>query len=158
MITTDTLGPPVIDRFRGDHFFLSNFYPAVTPHNGHHFPTSEHAYMAARTTDADAVAAILATSDPAQAQQIGRAATQLTNWHQRRFTIMENILTAKFTYNPQLADKLVATTGTLLVEGNSWHDQTWGNCTCDEHHAVAGENALGVCLMTVRMHLAARRP
>ena len=44
---------------------------------------------------------------------------------------MADILTAKFTYNPELADKLVATTGRLLVEGNTWHDQTWGNCTCD---------------------------
>jgi predicted NAD-dependent protein-ADP-ribosyltransferase YbiA (DUF1768 family) len=65
MVTTDALQLPVINKFRGDHYFLSNFYPAITPHNGHHFPTSEHAYMAARTTDADAVTAILATPDPA---------------------------------------------------------------------------------------------
>ncbi|WP_280829842.1 NADAR family protein [Mycobacterium sp. OTB74] len=157
MATTDDVQLPVIDRFRGDHYFLSNFYPAVTPHRGHHFPTSEHAYMAARTTDAGAVAAILAASVPTHAQQIGRTATQLANWDQHRFRLMEEILIAKFTHNPELADKLIATTGSLLIEGNTWHDQTWGNCTCDEHRGLAGENALGVCLMAVRMHLAASR-
>lgn len=154
----DAVDLPAIDRFRGEYFFLSNFFPAVTPHRGHLFPTSEHAYMAARTTDVDAVAAILSTSDPAAAQQIGRAATQLVNWGQLRFGAMAEILTAKFTYNPDLADKLVATTGRVLVEGNTWHDQTWGNCTCDEHRAVAGENALGACLMAVRAQLALGSP
>jgi len=155
MATADALGLPVIDRFRGEHFYLSNFYPAVTPHRGHQFPSSEHAYMAARTADADAIAAIVATSDPAEAQQIGRAAKQLANWDLVRFRVMEDVLTAKFAHNPELADKLVATTGSVLIEGNTWHDQTWGNCTCHEHRAVAGENALGVCLMAIRMHLAA---
>jgi ribA/ribD-fused uncharacterized protein len=158
MTSSDSILLPVIDRFRGEHFFLSNFYHAVTPHRGHLFPTSEHAYMAARTTDADAVAAIRATSDPAEAQQIGRAATPIANWGRHRFRAMEEIVTAKFTHNPVLADKLIATTGSLLIEGNTWHDQTWGNCICDEHRTIAGENALGVCLMAVRMHLAAGRP
>jgi predicted NAD-dependent protein-ADP-ribosyltransferase YbiA (DUF1768 family) len=34
---------------------------------------------------------------------------------------------AKFRHNAELADKLVATTGALLVEGNTWHDQIWGH-------------------------------
>ena len=50
-MAANALSLPVIDSFRGDHYFLSNFYPAATPYNGHRFPTSEHAYMAARTTD-----------------------------------------------------------------------------------------------------------
>lgn len=158
MSTPDSPELPVIDKFRGEHFFLSNFYPAVTPHRGHRFPTSEHAYMAARTTDSNAVEAILATSDPAEAQQIGRAATPIANWDQLRYRAMEDILTAKFTYNPELAQKLIATTGSLLVEGNTWHDQTWGNCTCGDHRPIPGENALGVCLMSLRMHIAASRP
>ena len=73
--SVDEVRPTVIDRFRGKHFFLSNFSPAVTPHRGHLFPSSEHAYMAARTDDPAAIDAILATSDPAEAQRIGICTT-----------------------------------------------------------------------------------
>ncbi len=154
----ERLHVPVIDRFRGEHFFLSNYYPAATPHRGRHFPTSEHAYMAAKTNDPDAIAAILATSDPAEARQIAEAATLVDNWARRKFAVMEEIITAKFATNPNLADKLVATAGTMLVEGNTWHDQTWGSCTCDQHRNIPGGNALGIILMTVRMRLAAQPP
>jgi ribA/ribD-fused uncharacterized protein len=144
----------VIDRFRGGHFFLSNVSPAPTPHRGRLFPTSEHAYMAARTSDAAAIEAIMATADPLDAQRIGRAAALVDDWDRRRFAVMEEIVAAKFGHNLELADKLVATGGTLLVEGNDWHDQTWGSCRCDDHRDTPGANALGVILMAVRMRLA----
>lgn len=152
----DALRVPVIDRFRGKFFFLSNYSLAPTPHLGRVFPTSEHAYMAARTDDAGAVAAIAATDDPGEAQQIGRAAHPAPDWARKRFTVMEEIVTAKFTNNPDLAEKLVATAGAVLVEGNDWHDQTWGSCRCDEHRDTPGGNALGTILMVVRMRLAER--
>ncbi|GJO37380.1 hypothetical protein NJB1604_02060 [Mycobacterium marinum] len=151
--TTEELWVPVIDRFRSEHFFLSNFYPATTPYRGHLFPSSEHAYMAAKTGDAGAIEEILASADSAEAQRIGRAAPLVDGWEQRRFAVMEEIVTAKFNHNPDLAERLAATTGVLLVEGNDWHDQTWGSCRCDEHRNTPGVNALGVILMTVRMRL-----
>ncbi|CAM4228953.1 Swarming motility protein YbiA [Mycobacterium basiliense] len=150
---TEELWVPVIDRFRGEHFFLSNFYPAITPHRGRMFPSSEHAYMAAKTDDRAVIDAILAASDPAEAQRIGRAAPLVDGWEQQRFAVMEEVVTAKFTHNPDLAERLAATTGVLLVEGNDWHDQTWGSCRCDEHRSTPGVNALGVILMSVRMRL-----
>ena len=146
---------PVIDRFRGEHFFLSNFYPASTPYRGRMFTTSEHAYAAAKTADRDAIEAICAAQDPAEAKQLGRTAPLVDDWNTRRFVVMDEILTAKFTHNLELADKLVATLGTELVEGNDWHDQTWGSCSCVEHQHIPGANALGVVLMAVRMRLAA---
>jgi ribA/ribD-fused uncharacterized protein len=144
---------PVIDRFRGEHFFLSNVSPAPTPHHGHVFATSEHAYMAARTDDMHAVEAIIATDDPLEAQRIDRAAAPVDDWDRRKFAVMEDIVTAKFIHNPVLAERLVATGGALLVEGNTWHDQTWGSCRCDEHRDTPGANALGVILMAVRMRM-----
>lgn len=152
-MATEALWVPVIDRFRGEHFFLSNFYPAITPHRGHLFPSSEHAYMAAKTDDAGAIETILAAADPAEAQRIGRAAPLVDGWEQQRFAVMEEVVTAKFTHNPELAVRLAATTGFQLVEGNDWHDQTWGSCRCYEHRNTPGANALGVILMTVRMRL-----
>lgn len=144
---------PVIDRFRGEHFFLSNVSPAPTTHAGHLHPTSEHAYMAARTADPAAIAAIRSTGDPLEAQRIGRAAKPIRNWERRRFAVMEAIVTAKFAHNPDLAAKLAATGDAVLIEGNDWHDQTWGSCRCDEHRSSEGANALGAILMAVRQRL-----
>ncbi|BBZ42632.1 hypothetical protein MCNS_56950 [Mycobacterium conspicuum] len=69
---------------------------------------------------------------------------------------MEEIVTAKFVNNLDLAGKLRGTAGSVLVEGNDWHDQTWGSCRCAAHRAVPGANALGVILMSVRMRLESR--
>jgi predicted NAD-dependent protein-ADP-ribosyltransferase YbiA (DUF1768 family) len=57
-----------------------------------------------------------------------------------------------------LARQLLDTHGVLLVEGNTWHDQVWGSCRCDDHCDTPGGNALGVILMAVRLRLAARHP
>lgn len=156
-MTNDSPTAPVIDRFRGEFFFLSNVTPAVTPHRGRLFPTSEHAYMAARTDDPEVVAKIAATSDPVVVQQIGRSAALVSGWNRVRFVVMEEIVAAKFIHNPELAEKLIATTGSLLVEGNDWHDQIWGSCRCPDHASIPGDNALGVILMTTRMRLKAIR-
>lgn len=98
---------------------------------------------------------IAATDDAAEAKAIGRAAPLVTEWDRRKYAVMESIVEAKFRHNPDLADKLAATRGSLLVEGNIWHDQTWGSCSCHRHRDTPGDNALGVILMAVRMRLAA---
>lgn len=153
--TLGDLPIPVIDAFVGEHEFLSNLWPAPTPYRGRVFPTSEHAYAAAKTDDHEVIGRIAATDDAAEAKAIGRAAPLVAEWDRRKFTVMESVVEAKFRHNPDLADKLAATRGVLLVEGNIWHDQTWGSCSCPRHRDTPGDNALGVILMTVRMRLAA---
>ena len=54
---------------------------------------------------------------------------------------------AKFTQNPGLLDKLLATGDAELVEGNTWGDQVWGVCD------GVGENHLGKTLMRIRSEL-----
>jgi ribA/ribD-fused uncharacterized protein len=151
------LRTPVIDSFAEEYLFLSNFAAAPTPHRGWLYPTSEHAFAAAKTRDPVAVAAIRHTDDPARAKVIGRAAPLVDGWEGGgKFSAMEEVVSAKFDHNPELARLLVGTHGSLLVEGNTWHDQVWGSCSCDEHRELPGGNALGVILMAVRMRLAAR--
>lgn len=145
---------PVIDAFVGEYEYLSNLWPAPTPYRDRVFPTSEHAYAAAKTDDADAIARILATADPAEAKKIGRAAPLIDDWERRKYVEMESIVEAKFRDNAILADKLVGTRGSLIVEGNIRHDQVWGSCSCSHHRDTPGGNALGVILMTIRMRLA----
>lgn len=42
----------MIDRFDGTKYrFLSNFWPAIVFYDGLEYPTTEHAYQAAKTLD-----------------------------------------------------------------------------------------------------------
>jgi predicted NAD-dependent protein-ADP-ribosyltransferase YbiA (DUF1768 family) len=62
---------------------------------------------------------------------------------------MKDILTAKFTV-PELREKLKATGDATLIEGNHWHDNRWGKCTCERCQNKDGQNWLGKILMEVR--------
>lgn len=143
----------IIDSFRGEHYFLSNFYPASVPFRGVVFPSSEHAFMTAKTDDPDSFRAILNAPTPGDAKKMGRKVPLIADWDTVRYAVMYEVLLSKFTHNADLRARLLATRGALLVEGNTWHDQTWGSCTCPQHEDVPGDNALGVILMSLRLRL-----
>lgn len=143
----------VIDSFRGEHYFLSNFYRCDVPFRGAIFPSSEHAFMAAKTADPEEFHAILAASTPSDAKKLGRTVSLVADWDTIRYEVMYDVLLSKFTHNADLRERLLATRGALLVEGNTWHDQTWGSCACPQHADVHGDNALGIILMALRLRL-----
>lgn len=66
---------------------------------------------------------------------------------------MLRIVRSKFNSNPEIAEKLIATYPETLVEGNHWHDNTWGDCSCARCRDIPGKNLLGQILMTVRDEL-----
>eukprot|EP00766_Chilomastix_caulleryi_P006801 gnl/Chilomastix_caulleri/928.p1 GENE.gnl/Chilomastix_caulleri/928~~gnl/Chilomastix_caulleri/928.p1 ORF type:complete len:72 (+),score=16.91 gnl/Chilomastix_caulleri/928:250-465(+) len=68
-------------------------------------------------------------------------------------TEMEKILEAKFTQNPELKKLLLKTGNAKLVEGNTWHDNFWGDCRCGKCKGKQGENHLGKMLMALREKL-----
>ena len=41
----------------------------------------------------------------------------------------------------------------MLIEGNYWHDNYWGNCLCPKCKEIEGQNQLGKILMKVRSTL-----
>lgn len=147
----------VIDSFRGEHYFLSNFYPAQVPFRSVVFPSSEHAFMAAKTNDPDEFRAILAAETPGDAKKLGSKVSLVADWDTIRYGVMYEVILSKFTNNADLRERLLATRGSLLVEGNAWHDQVWGSCECPKHVDVPGDNALGVILMSVRLRLGIRQ-
>ena len=53
--------------------------------------------------------------------------------------------------NDYLGGKLDMTGLEEIVEGNYWHDNYWGNCTCDKCKNIEGQNKLGKILMKIRM-------
>lgn len=63
---------------------------------------------------------------------------------------MEEILRMKFTQNTKLRKRLLATRNERLVEGNTWHDNFWGECYCPHCENKVGLNHLGKLLMEIR--------
>jgi ribA/ribD-fused uncharacterized protein len=142
----------VIARFTGPWAFLSNFHRWPVRWEGVTFPSAEHAFQAGKVDDLAVREAIARVATPQGAKLRGRRLQLRDGWDDRlRFEVMAGVLRAKFTASPVRMAALLATAPAVLVEGNSWHDQTWGDCCCGRPACRArGENHLGRSLMTLR--------
>lgn len=134
----------VIDSFTGEHFFLSNFYPAPLEFGGFVFPTSEHAYQAAKSSDINIWRRFTKIPHPGQAKKYGRQIEVRPNWEKEKINVMRKVLNNKFRDNEDLLQMLYNTGSAKLVEGNTWGDRFWG--VCDGR----GLNNLGILLMEIR--------
>lgn len=142
-----------IDLFRGEHYFLSNFYPAPTTLGGIDYPTAEHAFQAQKEVGDEFKLQVARAATPKEAKALGRQADLRADWDDIKERVMIAVVHRKFGQNPDLAAKLFATDDALLVEGNSWHDQSWGSCNCSVHIGIPGNNLLGKALMDARAAL-----
>ena len=74
------------------------------------------------------------------------------DWEKVKDGVMLDILRIKFS-KPDLKQMLLDTGDAYLIEGTTWHDNYWGNCTCDRCKNITGKNMLGKTLMQVRAEL-----
>lgn len=132
-----------IESFRGDYRFLSNFYRAKTVYKGVEYPTTEHAYQAAKSNDERIRRIIAKLRTPKEAKHTGQMIKLRSDWEGVKVCIMTALLKSKFS-DINLMDKLVATGNAYLVEGNYWKDTFWGVYNGE------GENMLGRILMDIR--------
>lgn len=137
---------PIIDKFRGDYFFLSNFYPFSIIYEGILYRTSEHAYQAAKTTDKELRQGIADLTTAGKAKRAGQKIELRPDWNDIRLLEMEKILIAKFATS-KLRKSLIDTHPAYLIEGNDWGDTFWGTVN------GKGENHLGNLLMKIRLGL-----
>ncbi|MEV4079208.1 NADAR domain-containing protein [Nonomuraea fuscirosea] len=155
--------PLVIDRFAGPYEALSNFARiSVTLYSTLEqreitYLTSEHAFQAAKTLDPGERAEILAAPGPKEAKILGRMVKRRPGWDEvMRFKAMRAILAAKFTRDSAAGRVLLGTGDAVLIEGNRWCDQDWGDCRCGRARCrKPGENYLGRMLMERRAELRA---
>lgn len=133
-----------IDRFDGEHSFLSNFHPSPIWHIGLEFPTVEHAFQWMKTVDPEERESIRLASTPGRAKRLGRRASLRPNWEEIKVDAMEMLLRIKFAEGTPLRKQLDATSPAELIEGNHWGDTFWGVCR------GAGRNQLGLLLMKIR--------
>lgn len=142
-----------IDDFHGDYAFLSNFAPAPVSLDGVRYPTVEHAYQAAKTLEPREREKIRSASTPGLARKLGRKLTKRPDWPDLKVDIMRDLIRQKFEGQPDLKNRLLATGAAELVEGNTWHDNFWGDCRCSKCAVLPGQNWLGRILMDLRQQL-----
>lgn len=145
----------MINHFKDDYAFLSNFYAAPVKCWGIVFPTSEHAFQAGKAVDRNDMIWIAESSTPGVAKRRGRQVNLRQDWESAKIGVMLHVVTEKFS-DSNLAEKLKATDIQELVEGNYWHDNFWGDCFCrSDACGNTGYNYLGRILMHVRKELKA---
>lgn len=132
-----------IRQFRGDFFFLSNFYNCPVAYKQLTYTNNEAAFQAQKCVS-DTERIQFTKLSPSEAKRLGRRVSLRKDWEDVKVSIMEEVVRAKFTQNAELADKLLATGDAHLEEGNTWGDRVWGTVNGIE------ANQLGIILMKIR--------
>lgn len=146
---------------------LSQWWQAPFFEQGHRFQTAEHFMMWCKAIifgDAEVARQILQTQSPKEAKALGRkvAGFDADVWdaHSQAVVLAGNM--AKFTHHPELAEVLLDTGDTLLVEASPY-DRIWGAGIAADDPRIhdtsqwLGQNRLGIALMDVRAALRAQR-
>lgn len=152
----------MIKRFEGRWGFLSNFYPCKVEHKGLIYPSVEHYYVAMKVTEiqllngnyytaGDFREMITRVKLPADVKKIGQKVKVRKDWDEKRLEFMNYAVREKFK-DEKLSEMLLTTGEMDLVEGNFWHDNFWGSCSCKKCSGL-GENNLGKILMQIRLEL-----
>ena len=142
-----------IDNFKGEYFFLSNFYPTKIKYNGIQYLNNEAAFQAQKcTTMEDRIK--FSCLNPSDAKRLGRRIILRNDWESVKISIMREIVFEKFKQNPECLKELLDTGNMELIEDTTgWHDNIWGECTCEECKNKEHKNYLGKILMEVREEL-----
>ena len=133
--------------FFGDYRFLSNFHkcPKGVAYQGIIYPSSEHAYMSAKSHDQSHKQMILNCDNPADVKKIGRSVKLREDWESVKLDIMYEVVLSKFYRDSDLMAQLWNTGDKNLFEMNWWGDRFWGVDVSKN-----GENNLGKILVKVR--------
>ncbi len=141
----------MIEQFKDDYRWLSNFYPFEVPmaYDGMSFTTNEHFYVAMKVTDRETRMKI--ANHPLKGLKgFGRTLILREDWEDIKDKVMLYGLQYKFSdKNPNLKTKLIGTGEVFIQEGNWWNDKYWGVCL----KTGEGDNKLGKLLMQVREQL-----
>jgi hypothetical protein len=130
------------DWMRNDYYTAS----AVVI-GGISFPTIEHAYQAAKTTNTDKKREISLCWFTKEARQLGRKIElDIDDWEMKRCDVMETLILKKFLSNDDLKDRLIKTNDDEIIA--DYNDSYWGIGSDNN-----GDNILGKILEHVRSQL-----
>ena len=137
------------DDAEGGLSFLGSGAEAPFEHEGSTYKTIEHAYWALSTDEAEAREEIERAPRAYDARTIGQAAPRREGWSDMRLAIMLSLLRAKFRQYPDLADRLIATGNSRLINSVAFSSY-WGTDS-------GGRNWFGRLLEIVRSELVVER-
>lgn len=137
----------MITCFANEYGWLSNFAPVSVYWNGLYFPSVEHGYVAAKSTNPEFWLKIQGTPTPGEAKRLGRKIELRPDWEHVKLPTMWELMIQK--YNQHTFERqLIATDNAILIEGNAWGDRFWG---CEYKHGEwVGLNWLGRLTMMIR--------
>jgi len=144
-----------IDSFKGEYAFLSNFFVCNIEFEGRKYKTVEHYYQAHKATTLGEHEWVRGAKTAGEAKRRGRKIFINNRWDSIKIDVMRCGLQMKFA-DDRLAEKLIATQNAPLIEGNTWHDNFWGDCSCAKCTNIVGANILGSLLMEMRILLQTR--
>lgn len=147
--------------FWGGEF--SNWFNCYFEYQDQEFFNSEQAFMWEKARffrDEEMAELILHTQNPSDAKKLGRKVRgfDTERWMIGSYAYMVAVNLAKYSQNPRLREKLLATGDKTLVEASP-HDKIWGigmsenNPNCLDETLWQGMNLLGKALMEVRKQL-----
>jgi ribA/ribD-fused uncharacterized protein len=139
----------ITPNFDNEFSFCSNFAACDVEYQGKTYKTSEHAFQAAKTLDPVEREWVAAAHTPGEAKRRGRKVHLRADWEEIKDQVMLDIVREKFK-NSDMRHRLVESRDYILCEFNYWHDNYWGDCTCEKCKGINGQNKLGKILMQVR--------
>ena len=144
----------MINSFKGEYEWLSNFWRILIIYDSIRYASVEHFYQAMKFLERELRILIASQQYPGQAKRKAHELKHLVrpNWKEISLVVMEYGLRCKFG-NHLLAAKLILTHPHYLVEGNKWHDNFFGDCYCQRCVNIKGQNFLGKLTMKLRQEL-----
>lgn len=158
----------MIRSFRGKYSFLSNFYVRETNFGGLVLPSVEHYFQLAKADSMESAITALkkiykeVTSEnfdqiyydlrPKMAKRFGRLVSLRPGWKKDCNSFMVTGVMSKYWQHHDLRAQLLETGDEILVEGNTWHDNYWGDCECSKCTGIVGQNTLGRITMATRSY------
>ena len=139
----------MINSFSNQYEFMSNFYNAPVTYDGLTYRNNEAAFQAQKIANKEERKKYC-TYSPSKAKLEGRNCELRKDWENIKYQVMYDIVKAKFELNKDLRQQLLATGTEELIEGNWWHDNCWGDCSCERCKDIKGQNNLGKILMRIR--------
>lgn len=156
----------MITKLENEYRPLSNFWykDVYVPDDRLLYATNEHAYQASKTLDLQRRVIIRDAKSPSEAKSLGNNKDTILreDWDTYRRIIMLHLLRTKFAYS-DMEELLLSTGNQKIIEGNHWHDNFWGVCSCQSCTQeriidnTLGKNWLGKLLMFVRLELQIKR-
>lgn len=133
---------------------FSNYYTCSFEYDRVRWNSAEAAFQSMKSLDRT-VRESFANFSAGESKKRGRTIELRPDWERVKFSIMEEIVHAKFNQNENLKEVLLSTKDALLIENTTgWHDNSWGCCSCPKCSSKLSRNMLGICLMRVRARLA----